>query len=125
MKRRGRKFAESDAFFGGAGRGADKFRILPCAKLSASSVVAPQGESECCQPLKGSFGILVLFFNAEARSCAGEGLRGLKQVSSRLAVEILPGCEAHSRSLRVSPRLRVKRRRHYQNASATADERLW
>ena len=46
MKRRGRKFAESDAFFGGVGRGADKFRILPCAKLSASSVVAPQGEPE-------------------------------------------------------------------------------
>jgi hypothetical protein len=37
MKRRGRKFAESDAFFGGLGRGADKFRILPCAKLSAFS----------------------------------------------------------------------------------------
>jgi hypothetical protein len=28
MKRRGRKFAESDAFFGGLGRGADKFRIF-------------------------------------------------------------------------------------------------
>jgi hypothetical protein len=67
MKRRGRKFAESDAFFGGLGRGADKFRIFPCAKLSASSVVAPQAELECCPPLKGSFGIPVLFLLRNTR----------------------------------------------------------
>ena len=37
LKRRGRRFAESDAFFGGAGSGADKFRLLP--QISAYSVV--------------------------------------------------------------------------------------
>ena len=42
LKPRGRKFAESDAFFGGAGSGADKFRIFPRAKHSVPSVVAPQ-----------------------------------------------------------------------------------
>ena len=41
LKRRGRKFAESDAFFGGAGRGADKFRLLPF--FSATSVVKTVG----------------------------------------------------------------------------------
>ena len=44
-KRRGRKFAESDAFFGGSVDRADKFRLLPFP--SAHSVVAPQGEQEC------------------------------------------------------------------------------
>ena len=40
--RRGRKFAESDAFFGGAGSGwADKFRLLP--QISAPSVVKTIG----------------------------------------------------------------------------------
>ena len=42
LRPRGRRFAESDAFFGGAGSEADKFRIFPRAKLSAFSVVAPQ-----------------------------------------------------------------------------------
>ena len=41
LKPRGRKFAESDAFFGGAGSGwADKFRLLP--QTSVSSVVKTQ-----------------------------------------------------------------------------------
>ena len=37
LKPRGRKFAESDAFFGGAGSGADKFCLLP--QTSVLSVV--------------------------------------------------------------------------------------
>ena len=41
LKRRGRRFAESDAFFGGANSGAGKFRFLPF--VSALSVVKTAG----------------------------------------------------------------------------------